>query len=40
MVLVEITVHPPVKVLGFAHIDDLPVLVEVLVHARTLRYAL
>jgi hypothetical protein len=39
MVLIEITVHPPVKVLGFAYIDNLPVLVKVLVYARTFRNA-
>ena len=40
MILVKITVHPSMQVLGFAHIDNLSLFIKVLVHTGTLRYAL
>ena len=40
MVFIKVAVHPSMQVLCFSHIDDLPVLIKVLVHARILRNAL
>ena len=40
MVFIEIAVNPPVQVLRFPYIDNLPFFVKVLVHTRTLRNAL
>ena len=37
MVFLKITIHPSMQVLGFTHIDYLPLAVEVLIHARGLR---
>jgi hypothetical protein len=39
MVFAEIAIHPPMQVLGLAHIDNLSLFVKVLVHARLLGYA-
>ena len=39
MLLVEIAIYPPVKILSLADIDNLPVLIKVLVYTRLLRYA-
>ena len=40
MVFVEIAVYPAVQILRFAYIYNLPVFVEILIHARTLGYAM
>lgn len=40
LLFVEVTAHAAVEVLRLAHIDDLPCLIEVLVHARLLGDAL
>lgn len=40
LLFVEVTAHTAVEVLRFTHIDDLPCLIEVLVHPRLFGYAL
>ena len=40
MLFIEVTVYPPVKILCLTNIDDLPILIKVLVYARTLRNTL